>query len=300
MKKTVVHILSTPYAGSHYLSLLLGSNSRAMHLGEVFHLEKGVRDKAGLTYHSSEVLEGIGPENIDQIYRIIGERVGPDIEVLVDNSKKISWSERFVGQSDNPQRYIHLIRDPRALVRRYELRSRFRKVLRYRFKIFRRLPALRGSIFFVPESMVWAYVWLLQNEEISAFFRRSRANWELVTYRDLACQAGVEIERLMRWLGLRFEPGQLEYWNFDHIGTQKTNYEWVKQQKTNYFDLRWQQDLPLPIQQRIAADPPIQRYLQSLGLRMVDNGLTRSANEAAPASAETAAASVSATPATTR
>ena len=35
-----------------------------------------------------------------------------------------------------------------ALVRRYELRSRFRKVLRYRFKIFRKLPALRSSIFF--------------------------------------------------------------------------------------------------------------------------------------------------------
>src|SRR5689334_8422131 len=83
MKKTVVHILSTPYAGSHYLSLLLGSNSRALHLGEVFHLERGIRDKAGLTYHSSEVLEGIGPDNIEKVYEIIGGRVGPEIEVLV-------------------------------------------------------------------------------------------------------------------------------------------------------------------------------------------------------------------------
>lgn len=284
MKKSVVHILSTPYAGSHYLSLLLGSNSRAIHLGELFHLEKGIQgeNKAGLTYHSSEVLEGIGPANIQQVYDIIAGRVGPDIDVLVDNSKKISWSERFIHQPEFPQRYVHLIRDPRALVRRYELRSRFRKVLRYRFKIFRKLPALRSSIFFVPESMVWAYVWLLQNHEISAYFARHNADWKLVTYRDLAVQAGTEIERLMKWLGLSYEPGQLEYWNFDHIGTQKKNYEWVKQQKTNYFDLRWQTDLPKAIQDRIVRDPHIERYLQGLGLRMVDNGLTRGDNAPAP------------------
>ncbi len=277
MKKTVAHILSTPYAGSHYLSLLLGSNSRAMHLGELFHLEKGIdgENKAGLTYRSSPVLEGIGPDNIEQAYEIIAGRIDPAISVLIDNSKKLSWSARFTDRPEFPQRYIHLIRDPRALVRRYELRSRLRKVWRYRFKIFRRLPTLRSSIFFVPESMVWAYVWLLQNIEISNFFRDHRANWQLITYRDLAVQAGAEIERLMTWLGLAYEPGQLEYWNFDHIGTQKTNYEWVKQQKTNYFDLRWQQDLPKPTQDRIARDPHIAHYLQSLDLRMVADGLTR-------------------------
>jgi len=289
MKKTVVHILSTPYAGSHYLSLLLGSNSGAIHLGELFHLQKGIQGaKAGLTYHSSSVLDGIGPNDIRQVYEIISGRVGPEIKVLVDNSKKISWSERFLDQPEFPQCYVHLIRDPRALVRRYELRSRWRKVMRYRFKIFRRLPALRGSIFLTPEPMVWAYTWLLQNQEISAFFRRHQANWQLVTYRDLACQAGAEIERLMQWLGLTYEPGQLEYWNFEHIGTQKANYEWVKQQKTNYFDLRWQTDLPKPIQDRIVRDPHIGRYLEGLGLRMVDNGLTRGGPGSALAAAPSA------------
>src|SRR2546428_11097791 len=35
LKRTIIYILSTNYAGSHYLSLLLGSNSRSIHLGEI-------------------------------------------------------------------------------------------------------------------------------------------------------------------------------------------------------------------------------------------------------------------------
>lgn len=290
MKKTIAHILSTPYAGSHYLSLVLGSNTRAMHIGEVYHLQKGVPEKVReVTYHESKVLEGIGPENIDRVYDIISERVGPEIQVLVDNSKPVEWSERFVNLPGFPQKYIHLIRDPRALVRRYQLHSHFRKVIRHRIKVFKRVPALRPRIFLVPEPMVWAYHWLAQNRAITSFFTRHKADWQLVTYRDLACQPGTEVERLMTWLGLTYEPGQLEYWNFDHIGTQKTNYEWVKKQKTTYFDLRWQKDLPRPIQDRIARDPHVTRYLETLGLRMVDDGLTRGTAHGAAAPAALAA-----------
>ena len=74
MRKTIVYILSTNYAGSHYLSLLLGSNSRAKHLGEVKMLRKYSEEGSfgfdGRLIRGS-ILQGIGPENIQDAYDLM-------------------------------------------------------------------------------------------------------------------------------------------------------------------------------------------------------------------------------------
>jgi hypothetical protein len=75
----------------------------------------------------------------------------------------------------------------------------------------------------------------------------------LVTYRDLALDPAMEIRRLMQWIGLEYEPTQLEYWNFEHFGTQKRAYEWVKEKKTKLFDTRWKTELPAALQARVRA-----------------------------------------------
>src|SRR5579871_886586 len=81
--KTVVFILSTSFAGSHYLSLLLGSHSRTRHLGEVFRLrEDKARNQANLCYSCRDkphcpILSGIAPEHVDQVYDMAFSRFGP-------------------------------------------------------------------------------------------------------------------------------------------------------------------------------------------------------------------------------
>lgn len=278
MRKTVAYILSTNYAGSHYLSLLLGSNTRARHIGEVCQLRRpvGQENLRECDLNRGTVLDGIGPANIDRIYDIIFSRLDPSVDVLVDASKRLEgWADRFLDNDRYQLKFIHLIRDPRALVRRFGLRSTFPRLLRWRWKLFQAFPKSRPCLLVAPQWTVLLHVWLQQNQAITRFIRQHQLDSMLVTYRDLARQTGPELERLMTWLGLTYEPAQLEYWNFDHIGTQKRNYEWVKQQKTTYFDLRWQTELPAAVQHAIARHPLVTAYLADLGLRLTDDGLTR-------------------------
>lgn len=288
MRKSVAYILSTNYAGSHYLSLLLGSNSRAMHIGEVCQLRRPVGEEnlRECDLNRGSVLADIGPDNIDRIYDIIFSRVDPGIEVLIDTSKRIEgWADRFLSDDRYQLKFIHLIRDPRALVRRFGLRSTFYKQLRQRWKMLRAFPGSLPGLLFAPEPYVWLHVWLKQNQAITRFVRENRLDSAVVTYRDLALHTGPEVERLMNWLGAPYEPAQLEYWNFDHIGTQKRGYEWVKEKKTTHFDLRWQTEMPNDIQAGIRANPRVRAYLADLGLRIADDGLTRLQSVPAPVAA---------------
>ena len=96
-----------------------------------------------------------------------------------------------------------------------------------------------------------------------------------MTYRQLAKNTEQEIERLTTWLDYSFEPEQIAYWQFQHHGSQKINYEWIKEGKvSSHFDVRWQQDLPVDIQQSTIVDPQVEQYLQSLNVKFEEDGLT--------------------------
>jgi hypothetical protein len=275
MKKTVVHILSTSYAGSHYLSLLLGSHSKALHVGELFQLKrtKGMMLKE-VYFTSSPIFEGIGPGNIRDVYDIIFSRVDPQIEALVDTSKVLrGWTEMFVGDDRHHRKCVHLIRDPRALVRRWMLPEEKTNPMRLRWKLLRSWPQVPGRAAFGDLSSMLMYRWLQQNRAITRFIRRHQFDANLVTYRDLAKDTASEVRRLTEWIGLSFEPGELEYWNREHIGTQKRKYDWIKEQKTSYFDLRWRSELPQEVQERIVADRWINAYLDELCLTFTEEGL---------------------------
>jgi hypothetical protein len=274
-RKKVLFILSTSYAGSHFLSLLLGSHSRALHIGEVAGIGTPKFDGGECYFQSGNVLEGLGQKDLPRIHELIFSRVDSSIVVLVDTNKKLSWAESCLENSAYDQRFLHLIRDPRALVRRYGLAATPAARRKIRWKIARKFPALAFSIWNAPESDLWMYQWLFQNQKITNFIRRNKLDSELVTYRDLATNQSAEVARLMRWLGLDFEPAQLEYWNKPHIGSQKRNYDWVKEKKTQHFDLRWQQDLTPETQTRITGNRRVLEYLASLKVRLADDGLVR-------------------------
>jgi len=224
VKKRIVYILSTNFAGSHYLSLLLGSNSRALHAGELFHFGRpvGKCNLKEVNLKDSEVFEGIGPHNIEQVYDIIFSRIDARIEVVVNTSKTIrGWAERFLGNESYDRLYIHLFRDPRALVCRWLLNRELKTELRYRWKLLRSWPRLRPFAEWSPMPAVWMCRWLLQNRAITDFIGRHGLPATLVTYRDLAKETEAEVRRLTEWMGLTYEPRQLEYWSREHIGRRK-------------------------------------------------------------------------------
>ena len=277
-KKKIVFILSTGYAGSHLLSLLLGSHSKTMHLGELLVMKKP-QPEAGhreCDFERGNVLSGITPADVPRIFDIIYSRIDSGTEALIDASKKTSWAERFLNDPTYERKYLHLIRDPRALVRRYALRSSAKKKRQLRWKLARTFPALAASIWFANENDLWMYRWLMQNLEITQFIRQNKLDANVVTYRELATNQASELDRLMKWIGLPFEPAQLEYWNKDHIGTQKRNYEWVKEQKTKqHFDTRWKTDLPTEIQSRVANNDRVLNYLADIKISLLEDGLQR-------------------------
>ncbi len=276
MNKTVVFILSTNYAGSHYLSLLLGSNSRALHLGEVKRLRFPDERRRSACYLCRDQPEctlfaGITPDNLAEIYPTVFSRV--PATVLVDNSKNTFWARRFLLDDRYTRKYIHLIRDPRALVRRWMLtfttpKQRLNQRLRIAKESPRRaVPALLGS-----PATVYLDKWLLRNQEISRFIAENELDSIVTTYEDLATDTAGELRRLCDWMGLTFEPAQMDYWNFPHHGTQKKDYAGKRER---IFDLRWKEFLKPAVAEKIARHRPVNEYLASLGLRFTGNGLTR-------------------------
>lgn len=279
MKRSIAYILSTNYAGSHYLSLLLGSNSRTIHLGEIKRLRDAkMHQRRNVCYicegkPSCEIFGGIGPENISEAYDIISSRIDPKVQVMIDASKNTFWARRFLDNDRYPRKYIHLIRDPRAMVRRWMLTfTTPKQKLNQRLRIAktspkRALPALLGS----PEQL-YLDKWLLRNQEITGFITKHHLDSIVVTYEDLAENTGRELTRLCEFMGIAFEPAQMDFWNFPHHGSQKKDYA---KSRERFFDLRWKEFLKPAIATKITKYKPVNDYLTGLGLRFTDNGLTR-------------------------
>jgi hypothetical protein len=281
-KKTIVFILSTSYSGSHYLSLMLGSHSRAMHLGEIHRVRQGNRLRlAHLCFACRErgfcpVFSGIAPDEVGQVYDTIFSRIDPAVEVLVDNSKLArGWAEQFLNHDGYERKYVHLIRDPRALVRRWMLKqTSWLTGFRRRWRIARAFPHRLLTASFGSAPDVLTYQWLLLNRRITDFIAQHRLDAQVLTYHDLARYPDVELRKLTEWVGLPYESGQSEYWKFPHHGTQKTEYEWVKKERSQHIDVRWKTELDAALQERITVNADVETYLNGLGLRMGPDGLT--------------------------
>jgi hypothetical protein len=265
---------------------MLGSNTRAKHVGEVKRLRK-TRPNAAANIclvckkdkKECPVIQGINSQNIDRIYDIIFSRMDPQINILVDTSKKPFWAKNFLGMRDYELKFIHLIRDPRAYVRRMVLRYKYlSRRLKVRVQMLRDLPGLARNFMFRHQDMVYTYRWLKQNQDISDFLAENRLQATTITYHDLAKYTAQEVQRVTEAIGLVYEPTQLEYWNFEHHGTQKTEYEWVKARKVKYFDVRWKDFLSPGSIQEIRANKHVNAYLRRCNIRFTEEGLTRLAN----------------------
>lgn len=279
MKKKVLFILSTNYAGSHFLSLILGSHAKAIHVGEIHRFQNARMRKEPCylcgDFRKCPVFHGIEPGQIQGIHQTIFKNAGPDIGLIADNSKKTEWAAHFLGNTDFETRFVHLIRDPRALVRRWDIGyDTAGRRLHQRFDLVRKNPGRALSILTSSRRMLYVHKWVAQNQAITSFLTENHLNHRVVTYRDLAKNTAATIASLMTWLDLEFEPGQIEYWNYEHHGTQKSEYEWIKEKKGSYFDTRWKSYLSSREQKDVIDHPLVRKYLSNPKLHIGDEGLT--------------------------
>lgn len=260
--RTVVFILSCTRSGSTWLSLMLGSNSRSAYGGELNHTygskqvpcsictERGVR--CPIYDDRSEV-------RAKHVHDLLLRRTGKD--VLVDNSKTLSWSGKHLSLEGVQRKYIHLLRDPRAVV--YSWRARRRPKGHER--------------------------WMKKNYDIRDFLSGNQLDYRIVTYNELAQRTDETLTELCCWLGLKYEAKQKEYWKFEHHGAGKNGataaylnaytspdkefYEQAK--RTRFHDLRWRDGLSLEEQTAIVGDPEMQIFLSEFQLGLSDAGLER-------------------------
>jgi hypothetical protein len=281
-KKQIVYILSTNYAGSHFLSLMLGSHSRCTSLGEIHRFRRKVkRREVCLLCGRDEicpVMKGISYEKLPWIYDIVFSNLAqmdPNIRTVIDNSKKVEWAERFLGLQDYDLKFIHLIRDPRALVRRWlNNNDTPEKRWKKRSQLARHNLLLAPRILRGKDEEVFAYKWVLDNRKITRFLERHRLNHRIVTYRDLAVERERTIGELVDWMGYAFEPEQVHYWKFVHHGSRKKDYDSTGRNGERLFDLRWRQDLSPEAQRRITENIKVKDYITSLDLVLQPDGLT--------------------------
>ena len=271
--------MSSNYSGSHFLSLIISSHSRFQHIGEIKWLRKdktkNSRVLCGICggHENCPVFSGISADNLDNVYETIFSNVGPEISGLVDISKKTFWAERFLQDQRYEKKFIHLIRDPRALVRRWSLDEDI-SLFQERRKMMK--SSLRNLKMILAGDSLDLYIgkWLRQNLLIADFISQNRLDAFTVTYHDLAKHENRTLAELMQWLDCENEPGQADYWNFTHHGSTKAEYEWVNQKKTKHFDCRWKDYLSPEQQERVINHKEVLSFLQQAGIKITEDGLT--------------------------
>ena len=282
MDKSVVTILSTNYAGSHFLSLLIGSHVNCACVGEIHHLRKYGTNRDNLCHICNcesncpvASIEGTDQADIyEKLFKNFSE-VDPNVSFLIDNSKKVRWAKNFVNKNDFNRKYIHLIRDPRALIRRWQMnndtpqkkRRVWRSMLKKSIKSFQNLALCE-------EDMLYVNKWLYQNQEITKFIKRNNLDCYVLSYHDLATNTAGALSDIMSWIGLEYNPSQLNYWEFEHHSSIKKKYMNKKQGK-NHIDLRWKEYHSPELIDAINSMRKVNNYLEDHQLKLTETGISK-------------------------
>jgi hypothetical protein len=203
------------------------------------------------------------------------EALEPDVHTIIDNSKKPRWARRFINMQGVKQNYIHLIRDPRALIRRWILLYQTIQQKRIvRLKTARRCWHNSWSILTNSQVNVYIWKWLYHNRLITNFINRYNPDSRIVTYYDLVNNTDGKLSELMNWIGFDYEPEQKEYWKFTHHCAVNKKYFQAPEHGKKIFDQRWKEFLDEEEQRKVTTHPVILSYLDEIGLHLEDNGIT--------------------------
>lgn len=274
-QRQVVYILSTNFAGSHLLTLQLGSHSQCISLGE-FHRFKRAGKKHKQACHICENdescplfsgISGLSPHQMHEHLFLNINNMNHNVHTAIDNSKKTIWAKRFLNTPGFKKKYIHIIRDPRALVRRWMVSYETNKEkMKERKHIARRYWQKSWNIMTGSEANVYIWKWLFQNQLITKFIQNYRLDARLVTYSDLVLYPDRILSELMNWIGVDYEPQQKEYWKFIHHGSVKSQYMQAPKDGLKTLDQRWKTFLDANTQRIIFEHPAVLEYLNKLNL----------------------------------
>lgn len=275
MDKQIVYILSTNYAGSHFLALQLGSHSGCVSVGELHHFRWGAHKRPRAckqceTDTDCPVLKGLDDIPVSQYYSKIFENLSAynsKATTLIENSKKPRWAAHFLNSREFRMKYIHLIRDPRALIRRWMLDEKdFWEQTKTRWRTARRCRRHAWEILRGDPINVYLWKWLYQNKCITRFINDNHLDAQLVTYHDLVFEPDRILSDLMRWIGFEYQPAQKEYWKFVHHGSFKSMYMQPPSDGSRVFDQRWKSFLPESAQQAAVNHEYVNAYIKEINL----------------------------------
>ncbi len=271
------------WCSSHLLSQLLGAHSQCISIGEL-HNYKKFRDRP----KERNVIDNYGEDPIfSELDKLPvkgwhasilnrARQADPALTTLVDNSKRVRWCARLRKNSALDVRPIHLIRDPRALVRYwFNIYTDARKVRQQRIRHARMAPLSALHLLTCPELDLYIGKWLVRNQAITTMLEKMKLQQNVVSYHDLATQTTTELPKLMACLGLSYEPEQLDYGRAEQHGTYKREYKAASEASQITFDTRWDQDLDTQQIEYISNHEGIRRYLGDLGMQLADRGITR-------------------------
>ncbi len=197
MPITVVFILSAKHSGSTWLNLVLGSLGWTVNLGEYYRpflLDSPVACRLcqadGLP--DCSLLHGIGEVRVEDAFHFAAQR--SDRSVIIDSSKSLDWTERFLGREDIDVRLVHLIRHPAGVAE----------------SIVRRDPTY-------PLDKIIRN-WREENRRIEAFTAAASAPGRQVAYESLTEAPDAHFPDLCGFIGGPWNAAAIRYWETPHHG----------------------------------------------------------------------------------
>jgi len=270
-----VFVLSSWHSGSTWVGYVLGSTPKSAFLGEYFRAwneQARVPCTLCAMHGLSEcaVLHDIEKLPAEQAFAIAAERTGKP--VLVDNSKSIDWTKRFLRRHDLRCRVVHVVKDPRGWV----------ASARRRHGADNLEQALTS--------------WCKENQTMRDFVRAFGDRGVTVCYDLLAEHPHREFRRLFRFCGLPFSEQALRYWQTKHhafaangashaiieanskgsapghFATGDDAY-YERHSQRQFHDLRWRESLTADEEATIRSHPEVTTLMSSMGYRLTQAGV---------------------------
>lgn len=279
----VVFVLASNYSGSHLLANVLGAHAHCADVGELRNLRKFLarpgRNRSGTeaAYAADALFAGLLAQPEGRWHALLRERlreVDDAVTVLVDNSKRIDWVERLIASGAVEARCVHLLRDPRAIARRWrDVFAADGAQRRIRMREAKRNWRAGPAILMGPEMRVYAWRWLRENAAIARFLDRHFPGAPRVAYEELVAGPERTLTGLMPRLGLEFEPNQLDYGRAQQFGTRKTAWAEARAASSWIVDDRWLQETTATERAAVTGVAPLRELLAGFGYEMGVRGL---------------------------